>query len=299
VVTTGAHKGSKLPIPGNNLGGVLDAVGFLRSVSLGAHGKVGKQVVVAGGGNVAFDCARVARRLGAEEVHIACLEPRNKMLASPEEIEESIEEGIVLHTSQGFKQVLDENGQAAGLECLDVASFSVDDGKLKVEYVPNSEHILAADTVIFAVGQRPEIPEDFDIDLTARGLVEVDEYSLETSIEGVFAAGDAVSGTASVIQAIASARKTASAVDKFLGGNGNIEEKLAPDSVWNPWMGKAGDFASELRHEPCLSGADERVKNFCLLDNGLDEQNALAEAGRCLNCNLRLKITPVRFWGDY
>ncbi len=299
VVTTGAHKGSKLPIPGNNLRGVLDAVGFLRDVSLGTPGMIGNRVVVAGGGNVAFDCARVARRLGAEEVRIACLEPRDKMLASPEEIEEGIEEGIILHTSHGFKQVMGDDGQAVGLECLDVASFSVDDGKLKVEYVPGSEHVIPADTVIFAVGQRPEIPEDFDVELTARGLVEVDEYSLETSIEGVFAAGDVVSGTASVIQAIASARKTASAVDKFLGGKGNIEEKLAPESEWNPWIGKAGDFASEQRHEPCLHNPEERVTNFCLLDNGLDEENALAEAGRCLNCNLRLKITPVKFWGSY
>jgi hypothetical protein len=106
-------------------------------------------------------------------------------------------------------------------------------------------------------------------------------------------------GTASVIKAIASARKTASAVDKYLGGNGDINEKLAPDNVWNPWMGKAGDFALEQRYEPCLLKPEDRVHSFCMVDPGFDEQAAHSEASRCLNCNLRLKMTPVKFWGDY
>ncbi len=299
VIAVGAHKGGKLPIPGNDLAGVSNAVSFLRSVNLGTPEKIGKKLIVVGGGNVAFDCARVARRLGVEEIHLACLEPRDKMLSSPDEIEEGVEEGIILHTSQGFTKVLGEGGQVVGLECRDVASFAFEEGKLKVEFVPDSEHVIAGDTIIFAIGQRPEIPEDFEVDATPRGLVEVDEYSLETSMEGVFAAGDAVMGTASVIKAIASARKTASAVDKFLGGNGNIEEKLAPASEWNPWIGKAGEFVSEKRNEPCLLSAEERVSNFCMVDSGFDEKTALAEAGRCLNCNLRLKVTPVKFWGDY
>ena len=299
VVATGAHKGGKLPIPGKDLRGAYDAVGFLRNVSLGIPDRVGAHTVVVGGGNVAFDCARVARRLGAAEVHVACLEPRDKMLASPDEIEEGLEEGIILHPSHGFKQVLGQDGNVAGIECLDVASFAFEEGKLQIQYAPNSEHILSADTVIFAVGQRPEIPDDFDVDLTPRGLIEIDEYSLETSIEGVFATGDVVSGTATVIEAIASARKTASKVDKHLGGKGSIEETLAPPSVWDPWMGKAGDFASRPRYQSHLADPAERVHDFCVLDTGLDEEDARAEAGRCLNCNLRLKITPVRFWGDY
>jgi NADPH-dependent glutamate synthase beta subunit-like oxidoreductase len=299
VVAAGARKGGKLPIPGKDLPGVYDAISFLRSVNLEAPYKIGKRLAVIGGGNVAFDCARVARRLGVEEIHVACLEARDSMLSSPDEIEEGVEEGIILHTSQGFDRILDEDGKVAGVECRDVASFSFDEGRLNVEYVPDSSHVIPADTVIFAIGQKPEIPEDFGPDLTPRGLVEVDEYTLETSMDGVYAAGDVVMGTASVIKAIASARKTASAVDKFLGGNGNIEEKLAPDNVWNPWIGKAGDFAIEQRHESCMMNPEERVHNFCEVDGGFNEQAAMAEAGRCLNCNLRLKMTPVKFWGDY
>jgi hypothetical protein len=85
----------------------------------------------------------------------------------------------------------------------------------------------------------------------------------------------------------------------YLGGNGNIEEKLAPASVWDPWIGKADGFAAEKRHEPFLMHPEERVHSFCEVDSGFDEQAALAEAGRCLNCNLRFKMTPVKFWGDY
>lgn len=299
VVAVGAHKGTKLPIPGNDLTGVLDAVGFLRNVNLGTPDKLGKKLVIVGGGNVAFDCARVARRLGVEEIHVACIEPRDGMLASPEEIDEAIEEGIVIRASKGFVRVLGENGSVSGLECRDVASFSFDEGRLQVQYVPGSEHVLSADTLIFAIGQRPEIPEDFDLETTSRGLVEIDEYSLETNLEGVFAAGDAVFGTTSVIKAIASARKTASAVDKFLGGNGNIDEVLAPPVEWQPFIGKANGSSAEPRHELHRIEAADRVKSFRLVECGFPEPEALAEASRCLNCNLRLQITPVRFWGDY
>lgn len=299
VVAIGAHKGSRLPIPGKDLPMVFDATSFLRNVSMGNPDKLGKKLAVVGGGNVAFDCARVARRLGVEEIHVACIEPRDKMLSSADEIEEGVEEGIILHTSQGFSRILDEGGVIKGLECRDVKTFEFVEGKLNVEYVPDSEHVIEADTIIFAVGQRPDVPEDFDLDLTPRGWIEIDEYTLETSEDGVYATGDVVMGTASVIKAIASARKTASAVDKYLGGNGNIEEKLAPDNVWDPWIGKAGEFAQEKRYEPSLLKPEDRVHSFCMVDPGFDEQTACAEAGRCLNCNLRLKITPVKFWGDY
>jgi NADPH-dependent glutamate synthase beta subunit-like oxidoreductase/ferredoxin/Pyruvate/2-oxoacid:ferredoxin oxidoreductase delta subunit len=299
VVAAGAHKGGKLRIPGKDLPEVYDAISFLRSVNLGTPYKVGKRLAVIGGGSVAFDCARVARRLGAEEIHVACLEPRDKMLAAQEEIDEGVEEGIVLHPSHGFYRILDEAGHVTGIECRDVATFAFEDGKLQVEYAPGSDHVIQADTVIFAIGQKPEIPEDFDVELTSRGLIEVDEYTLETSEDGIFAAGDVVMGTASVIKAIASARRTASAVDKYLGGNGNIEEKLAPDNVWDPWIGKAGDFAGRQRQLPVLVDPAERVQSFCVIDNGFNEMTAMAEAGRCLNCNLRLKMSPVKFWGDY
>ncbi|MFC2060811.1 FAD-dependent oxidoreductase, partial [Chloroflexota bacterium] len=212
----------KIPLPGADLEGVLVNIQFLRDVSLGNKVKVGKRVVVIGGGNVAFDCARTSRRLGAEEVHLACLEPGNGMLATPDEIEEGQEEGIIIHPSHTFLKITGDNGHVTGVECQDIRSFKFEEGKLILDIIEGSEHVLPADTVIFAIGQVPEL--DFiegvsDIQ-TARRRVVVDSDSLATSKDGVFAAGDIVTGTTSVIEGIAAGRRVATSIDKYLGGRG-------------------------------------------------------------------------------
>ena len=253
-----------------------------------------------GGGNVAFDCARVVRRLGADEVHIACLECRNDMPAACDEIEQGEEEGIVVHPSLTFAKILDDNGKITGVECLKVKSFEFDqDGKVQLDVIEGSEHILAADTVIFAVGQVPEIPDAFDLDTDAFCRIEVDPYTFETSAEGVFAAGDAVNGAGSVIAAIASGRNGAVVVDRYLGGSGDIDEQLVPREDLEPWLGPGERFAAQSRTKACCIGAEDRISSFCEIVQVFDEGEAVAESGRCLQCDLRLKITPVRFWGDY
>ncbi|MGB9847545.1 MAG: FAD-dependent oxidoreductase, partial [Desulfotomaculales bacterium] len=115
LVAAGAHRGVRLSIPGADLPGVLTGVDFLRAVNLGEEVPLGKRVAVLGGGNVAFDCARVALRLGAAEVCVACLEPAGKMLASPEEIEEAQEEGIAVYPSRTFTGIVDGGGRPAGV----------------------------------------------------------------------------------------------------------------------------------------------------------------------------------------
>ena len=116
-----------------------------------------------------------------------------------------------------------------GVECLEVETFSFDeDGRPEIETIAGSEHTIEADTVIFAIGQLPDLPEGFGLDITDRRLIALSEFDLSTSREGVFAAGDAVTGTGSVIKAIASGRKAAAAVDKYLGGSGRLDRKLAP-----------------------------------------------------------------------
>ncbi len=123
LVAVGVHKGQTLRIPGAASEGVLIGTKFLQDVNLGKEVPVGKRVVVLGGGNVAFDCARVARRLGAEEVHIACLECRGEMRASADEIEQGEEEGIAVKPSQTSIRILDDEGRATGVEFLDVADL--------------------------------------------------------------------------------------------------------------------------------------------------------------------------------
>jgi formate dehydrogenase beta subunit len=298
LIAVGAHRGQKLPIPGAELSGVLLNTEFLREVNLDKEVKVGSRVVVLGGGNVAFDCARTALRLGAKDVHIACLEEADGMLATPEECGWGGEEGITVHNSQSFSRIVGDNGQVSGVECLDVKSFSFDkQGKLSVECVEASEHILPADTVIFAIGQLPELGlvEGMSaIKTSKRRTLEVDEATLATGQAGVFAAGDAVTGTASVIEAIAAGRKAASSIDSYLGGEGKIEETLVDAQPPSPHLGREEGFADKPRAPvPCIP-VKERLASFNTVELGFGQEESAEEAARCLQCDLRLLISkPV------
>ncbi len=256
-------------------------------------------MIVLGGGNVAFDCARVARRLGAEQVLMACIECRSDMPAACDEIDQGEEEGISIHPSRTFTKIVSDEGRIKGVEFLEVESFSFDEEKnLTIETVENSHHVLEGETVIFAIGQRPEIPEDFGLD-TANGLIELDPYTFATNREEVFAAGDALTGTASVIKAIASGRKAATALDRFLGGRGDIDERFIPISSPEKWLGPEKTFASLARGEETCLLPEERLRSFCGVVEDMDEETADYESKRCLQCDLRLTIAPVKFWGSY
>jgi len=296
LLAAGAHRGVKLPLPGADLEGVLVNTSFLRDVSLGREVKVGERVVVLGGGNVAFDCARTAQRLGATEVHIACLEARDCMLATPDEVECGQEESIVIHPSQTFLRIVGDDGHISGVECLDVRSFEFDSmGRLHVDSIPGSEHILPADTVIFAVGQVPELEfiEGVDgIKTIRRRYLEVDSVTLATGREGIFAAGDVVTGTTSVIEAIAAGRKAAVSIDRYLGGSGEIDETLVDPERANPYLGREEGFADRPRAPIPYLPVEQRFSSFAEVELGFDETEAISEAKRCLQCDLRFEISP-------
>lgn len=299
-VAVGTHKGQKLPIPGADSEGVLIGVDFLKDVNLGKKVGIGNKVVVVGGGNVAIDCARVARRLGAKEVQMACLESREVMPAAGDEIEQAEEEGITIHVSKTPTQILSSNKRVTGVEFLDVESFSFDEEKkLEINVRENSQSILEANTVIFAIGQRPEVPAGFGLDTGTGNLITVDSYTFNTSREGVFAGGDAVNGTSFIIKAIASGRKAAIAIDKFLGGSGNIGEKLAPQSEPEKRLGIRQGFASMERCQVSCIPPEERLDSFCKVVYDMGEEMADYESKRCLQCDLRLKIKSVKFWGNF
>lgn len=284
LAAVGTHKGQKLSVAGADSEGVLTSVEFLRRVNLGKAVHIGGRVVVLGGGGVAFDCARVAKRLGAERVHVACIEDKRSMPAAPDEIEQGEAESILIHPSKTISRILTGDGRVQGVELLDVESFSFDEDKnLQLETVENSHQQIEADTVIFAVGQEPDIPEGFGLDTRTKRLIEIDSYSYQTSKERVFAAGDAVSGTGSLIDAIASGRKAAIAIDSLLGGDGIIDEKLAPKAELSNRLGPAEGFAS---------------MNRCVVQD-MDGEAAAYESMRCLQCDLRLKIATVKVWGSY
>jgi NADPH-dependent glutamate synthase beta subunit-like oxidoreductase len=277
LITIGTTKGSVLRLRGAKGDGILINTDFLRASRLGDPIPVSGKVLVIGGGNVAFDCARTALRQGASEVAMAFLEPRDGMTASADEIEEGLAEGVTLHPSVTFTKVhRDDEGKLTGVGVQDVVSFSFDEDKrLELDIAEGSDHIIEADTIIFAVGQKPDIPEDFGPDKTDAGFIETDPVTKQTSIEGIFAAADAVTGTDSVVAAISNARAAALKIDKFLGGRGRLEEKFAPDDDPLLKMGK--------------------VENFACKDRTIPPE----EADRCLQCDLRLRMTPVKFWSSY
>ena len=284
LLAVGMHDGQKLPIEGADGEGVFTGIEFMRNVNQGNKTLIGRNVVVLGGGNVALDCARMAKRLGAEQVHVACIEDRAGMRADPDEIALGEAEGILLHPSKSVNRILCNNGKVVGAEFLDVDSFAFDeDGNLQLETVEYSQQTIEADTVMFAIGQLPELPRSFDLDKRLNRFIEVDSYSFQTSREGVFAAGDAINGKGSLIDAIASGRKAAMVIDGFLGGSGIIEEKLAPVDEPSAEIGFGEGFAS---------------MNRCSVHD-MDEASAAGESLRCLQCDLRLKIATVKVWSNY
>lgn len=295
----GTHKGVRLPMEGNELLGVILNTDFLRKARQDQETGMGERVIVLGGGNVAFDCARTAKRLGAKEVHLACLEARDKMTADEEEILQAQEEGIQVYPARTFERIIG-GAKVEGVECSNVLDFSFDENRRPVIVKEeNSLHCIKGDTVIFATGQRPDLSEEFGLTLGRGNCILVKEETLETNEQGVFAAGDAVYGTKSVIDAIVSGRKAAVEIDKYLGGDGDISEQFVPEKKADSYIGQVKDFAYEKRAEAVIVPAEERKDNFKSVDLGICKEDICREAGRCLQCDLRLKIKAPRLWGDY
>ena len=299
LMTIGAHKGVRLPMEGSELPGVLLNIDFLRNASLGQETGMGKRIIVLGGGNVAFDCARTAKRLGAEEIHLACLEAREAMTADDEEIEQAKEEGIFVHPAQTFERITGTDA-VTGVDFMNVKSFTFDENRRAIiEKEEGSEHHIDADTVIFATGQRPDLTEEAGLALGRANSIVVKENSLATETEGVFAAGDVVYGTKSVILAIASGRDAAVEIDQYLGGDGDISETLAPKQHADPKIGKVEGFGDLKRVKAQIISVDDRKNNFKEVDHGICDGEICKEASRCLQCDLRLQIAEPRLWSQF
>jgi NADPH-dependent glutamate synthase beta subunit-like oxidoreductase len=292
-IATGAHKGQGLAVPGADLDGVLVGTSFLQDVNLGKKVKVGERVLVVGGGHVAVDCARSAWRLGAQEVQMACLECREEMPATGPELEATAAEGIVLRPSVTVTKVLSNRGKVAGVECLNLSHMGFDDeGQLHMDVIPGTEHTVAADTVIWAIGQAVDLGflDGCGIRVSNRGSILVDPDTFETNIEGIFAGGDVIGGQeASVIHCIAAGQKAAVYIDRYLKGevvkdsqrarsvNASDIEVSIPESVKKAKRRK-------MRQLPVA----KRLGNFHETTLGFSEAQAVAEAQRCLRCAGRL-----------
>lgn len=299
LMAIGTHMGVRLPMEGNELPGVILNADFLQKASMGLETGMGERVIVLGGGNVAFDCARSAVRLGAKEIHLACLEARENMLADDEEIEQAQEEGIHVHPAQTFERICGVD-HVTGVEFCNVKSFRFDENRRAIiEKEEGSNHVIEADTVIFAVGQRAQITADAGLELGRGNSIAVKEGSLATSVDGIFACGDAVYGTKTVIQGVASGRNAASEIDRYLGGDGDISEVLVPVEKRDARIGRIEGFGYLERAEEVFLPADQRRDSFRPVSSGICDEKICAEAGRCLKCDLRFDITGHRLWSDY
>ncbi len=289
----GAHCGTKLNIPGEeDFQGVLDAVDFLRPVNLGVHEPPpGRRVVVIGGGNVAFDAARTALRLSAEEIHIAYRRTREEMPAYKEEIEEALAEGVKIHYLTAPMRIHGTDGRCTGLECVKTELGEPDaSGRRRPVPVEGSEFIIECDTVIPAVGQRPDlewIESEPALKTTRWGTLEVNPHTMQTSIPHVFASGDAVTGPATVIEAISSGHKAVEAIDLFISGKdlGRLADELAAqEAPGQDWQEIPEGIVRKPRGEVIHRGASERARTFEEVSLGLSDEAAKREAQRCLNC---------------
>ena len=280
----GAHSDINMGIEGESLPGVIGCVSFLRDVNLGKNVKVGNKVAVIGGGNAAIDASRVALRLGAKEVSILYRRTRDEMPATDEEIKDAEQEGVEIQFLVVPTKVKQEDNMLMA-ECIRMKLGAEDkSGRPRPKPVEGSEFSMGFDMMIVAIGQRPDIPSDLGIDIGKGNLILTDPNTLATNREGVAAGGDAVTGPASVIEAINDGRRAASSIDIYLGGSGMIDETLSPPEK----LETLPELEEGEKHRvlmPCLPSA-ERLKDFEEIEMGFDEGMAVEEAKRCLMCDL-------------
>ncbi len=284
-LAVGAHQSRKLNIPGEELEGVIHSTDFLHELNLGKEAKVGKQVAVIGGGNSAIDAARSALRLGGE-VTIVYRRSRGEMPAITSEVEAAEKEGIKFHFLATPTKILDQNGRVTGMECIRMELGAPDgSGRRRPIPIEGSEFPLDVDTVIIAIGQKPDLSPLAGVEATRWGTLVINSDTMVTPVEGVFAGGDAVTGPASAIEAMAAGKRAAGSIDRYLQGQDLYEGRVFE------WP-RAADIEVELpadteraaRQEMSELPMSERKTGFKEVELGFTEEQARAEAARCLSC---------------
>ena len=257
-------------------------------IYLGYNIFIGEKVVVIGGGNTAIDSARTALRLGAKKVTILYRRTQSMMPAYESEVLESVEEGIeIIELTQPVRFTAGKNGRVNGVECMRMKLGEFDsDGRRKSVPVGGSNFNIEADTVIPAVSQYADLPfiPAENIGLTPWGTFTVDDDSMMTTMDGVFAGGDVVRGPDTVIRAISDGKKAAMAIDKYLGGRGVLNK--GPEIKINPVYDD--DEVVELGRYPLdMLVLSKRLVSFDEVVLGYHKLTAMAEAMRCLHCERR------------
>ena len=321
LIAVGAQRSRDLTIPGVDLDGVHKGIDFLLNVNLGYKFTIGKKVIVIGGGNVAMDVARSAARevvrqhvagvedaepspenvsavaaremvdvslsalrLGAQEVHLVCLEKREEMPAALEEIEEAEGEGIIMHPGLGPKRMIGKDGRVVALETLTTKWVFDQNKRFNPAFYEGSETQLECDTIIMAIGQAPRLdflkPED-GVDISPRGLIAVNPQTLMTSAAGVFAGGDCVFGPRLIIDSVADGKRAAVGIDEFLRGHKHPEPLVEVEVFKRHSMPLE---LLDLVRPPIPMVPLDRRTGVTEVEVGYDTQTAMEEAQRCLHC---------------
>lgn len=288
LLAVGAHRGIRQEIPGAGLEGCLVGTEFLKDVNLGKHVDVGSDVIVVGDGNTAIDCARAARRLGAGTVRMLFRKANMEVAAGHEdEKRQAFEEGVLFEGGRALTCVLDGNGKVSGVEAVQVRGPIQDEHGRRYETVAGSSTSIPASTVIFAIGQLPELsglPAGSKLPQAANGTIGTDPETMIAGRRGVFSAGDSYDMAGSVVHAIASGQRAAKYIHRYLQGDvvpvREATKVRAADIVVNIPAGTPTEPRRAERMRPLA----ERLSTWDEVVLGFDEESAIAEAKRCLNC---------------
>ncbi len=293
-IAAGAQSSVRMGIQGEDEGieGLYHGLQFLTDVRTGKDIQLKGRVIVIGGGNVAMDAARTALRKGAKDVQIFYRRTVAEMPAWDKDIEEAIEEGVVINPLWAPKQIMHEGDKVTGMAFARSRTVFDEQGGSRLSVDEKSSLVVDAEGVISSVGQAPDISflsKDSQLERALWGSLVVDENSLSTNIPGIFAGGDFTTGPSTVIRAIASGRRAAIAIDKYLRGDTARVEIVDEKSAMQEDAGLALDEETteeKPRIEVGLEKPEERIKDFREVERGFSEDQAIQEAKRCLRCDL-------------
>lgn len=288
IVAVGAWKSSSMRTPGEELQGVYGGIDFLRAVIQGNAPEIGEKVAVCGGGNTAMDACRTAVRLGAKEVYVVYRRTRNEMPAEKIEIDEAEEEGVIYKFLTNPISFNGEDGKVKSIT-LQVMELGEPDasGRRKPVPVEGKTEEIAVDSVILAIGQKLVQGDVSELTLNNRGNIEADPDFFTTNIEGVFAIGDATNKGASIaVEAIGEADRCARAVDAYLNGQA-LDTRVPYISNRDESTIDYSDRTKQSRLTPKVLAPEVRNKSFAEVSLGFTEEEAKAEANRCLECGCR------------
>jgi len=290
-LTIGAHQGLRMGVEGEDSPGVIDGATFLREVNLGLKPSLGDRVGVVGGGNVAIDAARTALRLGAHQVKILYRRSREEMPADDVEIEQALEEGIEVVFLTTPTEIRRKDGGLT-VTCIRMELGEPDDrGRRQPVPIAGSEFNTEFDTMITAIGQAPQTPGEFGLRIGKGSTIQVDPLTLTTNRMGVFAGGDAVTGPATVTQALAAGRQAASRINDYLQHRYPTPDKAAAESPLADLKPETIEAIRKIgRLEPAVLPAEARTKGFDPIELVYDWEVAVNEARRCLRCGVGAEI---------